>query len=97
MTSLWGVSQVQNLGPALALSHCPHRPLQAESAASSRPAVGGALQWLRNLGHSAQNMVSGRSDDLAEDPAYLKVSVNNKCCHEVDISRSNHCDTSRGD
>ena len=46
---------------------------KAETSAANRPAVGGALQWLRSLQHTAQNMVSGRSDDAMEDPAYLKV------------------------
>jgi sorting nexin-1/2 len=33
---------------------------QAESSAAKPPAVSGALQWLKSLQHSAQNMVSGR-------------------------------------
>lgn len=32
----------------------------AETNAAKPPAVNGALQWLKSLQHSAQNMVSGR-------------------------------------
>ncbi|GAX81957.1 hypothetical protein CEUSTIGMA_g9385.t1 [Chlamydomonas eustigma] len=62
---------------------------QAETAASSKPAVGGAMQWFRNLQHSAQNMVSGRSDDSSEDPAYLKVRdyINSLEAHLVEAQR----------
>lgn len=48
---------------------------QAESSAAKPPAVTGALQWLKSLQHSAQNMVSGRSDDALEDAEYIKVHV----------------------
>ena len=65
--------QVGGGRPSRCFTHAHTSVTQAQTAASNRPAVGGALQWLRNLGHSAQNMVSGRSDDAAEDPAYLKV------------------------
>jgi len=33
---------------------------QAESSAAKPPAVNGALAWIKSIGHSAQNMVSGR-------------------------------------
>jgi len=48
---------------------------QAESSATKTPtgAVSGALQWFKSLQHSAQNMVSGRSDDVLEDAEYIKV------------------------
>lgn len=46
---------------------------QVETAAASKPAAGGAMQWFRSLQHSAQNMVAGRSDDAMEDAEYIKV------------------------
>ena len=37
--------------------------------------MSGALQWLKGISHTAQNMVAGRSDDSMEDTEYIKVSV----------------------
>eukprot|EP00798_Chlamydomonas_sp_ICE-L_P005327 gene5327-12733_t len=45
----------------------------AESNASKGPAVSGALQWLKGLSFSAQNIVSGRTLDSLEDTEYIKV------------------------
>lgn len=48
------------------------------------PVVSGALRWFRNITHSANNMVKGKSDDSAESPEYLKVSIN-ICIHRACI------------
>jgi sorting nexin-1/2 len=47
---------------------------QAETSAQHRP-VSAAAQWFKNLQHSAQSLVSGRGDEMQEDPEYIKVSV----------------------
>mmetsp|Transcript_21494 Transcript_21494/g.59509 ORF Transcript_21494/g.59509 Transcript_21494/m.59509 type:complete len:451 (+) Transcript_21494:211-1563(+) len=62
---------------------------QAESSAGKAPAVNGALQWFKSLHHSAQNMVSGRSDDNLEDADYIKVRdyINNLEAHLVEAHR----------
>lgn len=46
---------------------------QVQSGGSAQKQLAGALGWFKNLGHSASNMVSGRSDDALEEPEYLKV------------------------
>jgi sorting nexin-1/2 len=46
---------------------------QAESAAQHRP-VTAATAWFKSLQHSAQSLISGRAEEIQEDPEYLKVS-----------------------
>mmetsp|Transcript_17343 Transcript_17343/g.29662 ORF Transcript_17343/g.29662 Transcript_17343/m.29662 type:complete len:437 (-) Transcript_17343:572-1882(-) len=62
---------------------------QAEANASKPPAVNGALAWLKSLQHTAQNMVTGRSDDALEDAEYLKVRdyINSLETHLVEAHR----------
>ena len=50
----------------------PSSQKQAETTAAAQQ-QGGAWGWIRSLQHSAQNMVSGRSDDAVEDAEYIKV------------------------
>ncbi len=45
---------------------------QAETAAQHRP-VSAAAQWFKSLQHSAQTLVSGRGEEIQEDPEYIKV------------------------
>ena len=50
--------------------------LQLEPSGSggggSKKTLNGAVQFFKDLGHSATNLVHRRSDDEEEDPEYLK-------------------------
>lgn len=48
-------------------------PYPSSSATPLTTTAGAIGSWFRSLQHSAQNMVSGRSDDSMEDPEYLRV------------------------
>ena len=43
------------------------------AAGGAKKAVSGAVRFLKELGHSAQNLYQRRSDDEEEDAEYLKV------------------------
>ncbi|KAG2492390.1 hypothetical protein HYH03_009336 [Edaphochlamys debaryana] len=61
---------------------------QAETNAQHRP-VSAAAQWLKSLQHSAQSLVSGRADEIQEDPEYIKIRdyVNSLEAHLTEAHR----------
>lgn len=58
---------------------------QAETNAQSHP-VTGAVQWLKSL---AQQLVTGRSDEMIEDAEYLKIRdyINNLEDHLQEVHK----------
>lgn len=61
---------------------------QAETAAQHRP-VSAAAQWFKSLQHSAQTLVSGRGEEIQEDPEYIKIRdyVNSLEAHLAEAHR----------
>ncbi|PNH00419.1 Sorting nexin 1, partial [Tetrabaena socialis] len=61
---------------------------QAETSAQHRP-VSAAAQWFKNLHHSAQSLVSGRAEEIQEDPEYIKIRdyVNSLEAHLMEAHR----------
>eukprot|EP01024_Parvocaulis_polyphysoides_P048524 TRINITY_DN4632_c0_g1_i1.p1 TRINITY_DN4632_c0_g1~~TRINITY_DN4632_c0_g1_i1.p1 ORF type:complete len:418 (-),score=62.98 TRINITY_DN4632_c0_g1_i1:216-1442(-) len=50
-----------------------HKRLYKFEENASKSKVGQTMQFFKDLAHSTQNLVQGRSDDAEEDPEYLRI------------------------
>lgn len=46
---------------------------QVQASGGAKKTLSNVSGWLQTLGHTAQNLVAGKTDDALEDPEYLKV------------------------